>query len=100
MRRTSPPPRKKPAAFENVGVAVIAVAANAPRSPRRVKPVDLSFVMIFAPVPSLNVFSPYGEVAILSPDAWTLLHTSIRGPRPLSTNPKNKREIGEFLRKG
>ncbi|MEO9821674.1 MAG: hypothetical protein ABJQ34_10585 [Paracoccaceae bacterium] len=43
--RMSPEPRKKPAAFENVGAAVIVVAANAPSSARRVKPVELDSVI-------------------------------------------------------
>ena len=40
-RRILPDPRKKPAAFENVGAAVTAVAANAPSTPRRVNDTDL-----------------------------------------------------------
>ena len=36
----SPAPRKKPNAFEYVGVAATAVAANAPKRPRRVNPFE------------------------------------------------------------
>ena len=41
----SPAPRKKPAALEKVGAAVIVVAAKAPSKARRVKPVELDSVI-------------------------------------------------------
>ena len=70
MRRTSPPPRKNPAAFENVGAADTAVAANAPKSPRRVKPVDFVFVIVLAPVPSLVYAN--SPALFIYPQMWLL----------------------------
>ncbi len=42
----SPPPRRKPAALAKFGAAVIIVAANAPRRPRREITLALAFVMV------------------------------------------------------
>ena len=77
----SPAPRKKPAACEKVGAAVTAVAANAPNSPRRVKP-----VVVFEPICSVAPSRPFSRVlphtlCKSSPDALLLLHRSIRVPR-------------------
>ena len=46
MRRISPAPRRKPAAFEKVGAAVTAVAANAPKRHGGYTPVELSISML------------------------------------------------------
>src|SRR6056300_1703955 len=73
MRRISPAPRKKPAAFEYVGAAATAVAANAPNSPRRVNPEEFLSVMCFAPVPSLDLISsPYRDFVPTSPQMLRL----------------------------
>ena len=45
-RRTSPDPRRNPAALEKVGAAVTAVAANAPKRARRLKPLELDIVIV------------------------------------------------------
>lgn len=97
MRLMSPPPRRNPAALENVGAAVTAVAANAPRRARRVIPEELLPAMYTVPSSAYVSVMLHGHF-ISSPDATFLLHRRFGEPSVESPNVVLGAVFGDFLR--
>ncbi len=73
----SPAPRKKPAALENVGAASTAVAANAPKMPRREMLEELSVVIVSRLSRRFSCPTLLCGIGMLSPDVMVLLHRMI-----------------------
>lgn len=74
------------------------VAANAPRSARRVKPDELLPVIGFCPVVCLFAVMLHGQL-ILFPDATSVLHRANLEPSAESVVAKIATILGELLRK-
>jgi hypothetical protein len=81
-----------------VGAAVTAVAANAPKIPRRVMPVEPIFFMFLAPVPSLNIV-PRCRGVYIYPQMQAIYCIGRFVVQPLFWSVMvNKGKTGEFLR--